>query len=57
MKIKYVVGHYTHVVFWQLKGNLSLCLTCLTTKALRHEDIWGNGYIDPRFLDLGTSWR
>jgi hypothetical protein len=24
---------------------------------LRHEDIRGNEYIDPRFLDLGTSWR
>jgi hypothetical protein len=23
--------------------------------ALRHEDVWGNGCIDPRTLDLGTS--
>jgi hypothetical protein len=25
--------------------------------ALRHKGIWGSGCIDPRFLDLGTSWR
>jgi hypothetical protein len=25
-------------------------------QALRHEDVWGSGCIDPRFLDLGTSW-
>jgi hypothetical protein len=24
---------------------------------LRHEGVWGNGCIDPHFLDLGTSWR
>jgi hypothetical protein len=24
---------------------------------LRHEDVWGKGCIDPRILDLGTSWR
>jgi hypothetical protein len=29
----------------------------LTNKALRHEDLWETGCIDPRFLDLGTSWR
>jgi hypothetical protein len=22
-----------------------------------YEDVWGSGHIDPRFLDLGTSWR
>jgi hypothetical protein len=26
-------------------------------KAQRHEDVWGSGCVDPRFLDLGTSWR
>jgi hypothetical protein len=25
--------------------------------ALHHEDVWGSGCIDPRFLDLGTNWR
>jgi hypothetical protein len=30
---------------------------CLTTLALRHEDVWRSGCIDPRILDLGTSWR
>jgi hypothetical protein len=37
-----------------VKVKLSLCLTNL---ALRHEDVWGSGCIDPHFLDLGTSWR
>jgi hypothetical protein len=36
------------------KVKLSLCLTNL---ALRHKGAWGSGCIDPRFLDLGTSWR
>jgi hypothetical protein len=31
--------------------------SCLTNQALRHEGVCGNGCIDPRFLDLGTSWR
>jgi hypothetical protein len=30
---------------------------CLTNQALRHEGVWGSGYIDPHLLDLGTSWR
>jgi hypothetical protein len=30
---------------------------CLTNYALAHEGVWGSGYIDPRFLGLGTSWR
>jgi hypothetical protein len=25
--------------------------------SLRHEDAWGSGCIDPRFLDLGSSWK
>jgi hypothetical protein len=37
-----------------IKVKLSLCLTVY---ALRHEDVWGNGCIDPSFLDHGTSWR
>jgi hypothetical protein len=36
------------------KENLSLCLT---NNVLPHEGVWGNGYIDPYFLDVGTSWR
>jgi hypothetical protein len=34
----------------KVKAKLSLCLT---NKALRHEDVWGNGCIDPRILDPG----
>jgi hypothetical protein len=30
---------------------------CLTNWVLRYEGVWGSGYINPRFLDLGTSWR
>lgn len=29
----------------------------LTNNTLCHEDVWGNGYWDPRFLDLSSSWR
>jgi hypothetical protein len=29
----------------------------LTNSAIRREEIWQSGCIDPRFLDLGTSWR
>jgi hypothetical protein len=29
---------------------------CLTNWALCHEGVWGNEYIDPHFLDLGTIW-
>jgi hypothetical protein len=28
---------------------------CLTNYALRHEDVWGSGSIDPRIFDLATS--
>jgi hypothetical protein len=37
-----------------IKVKLSLCLI---NQALHHEGVWGSGCIDPRFLDLGTSWR
>jgi hypothetical protein len=30
---------------------------CLINKALCHVDVWGSRCIDPRFLDLRTSWR
>jgi hypothetical protein len=30
---------------------------CLTNYALRHEDVWGSGCIDPCIRDLGTTWR
>jgi hypothetical protein len=26
-------------------------------QALRHEDVWGSGRIDPGFLDLGTRLK
>jgi hypothetical protein len=29
---------------------------CLTTSAIRHEDAWGSGRIDPHSLDLATRW-
>jgi hypothetical protein len=35
------------------KLKLSLCLT---SEALRHEDVLGSGRIDPRFLGVGTGW-
>jgi hypothetical protein len=36
-----------------IKVKLSLCLT---NKAPRHEGPWGSRFMNPRFLDLGTSW-
>jgi hypothetical protein len=36
--------------------NIKLPL-CLTNLAPCHKGVWGNGCIDPHFLDLGTSWR
>jgi hypothetical protein len=39
---------------WSKKKAKSLCLT---NYALRHEGVCGSGFIDPHFLDLGTSWR
>jgi hypothetical protein len=36
------------------KPKLSLCLT---NQTLRHEYVWGNGCINPRILELCTSWR
>jgi hypothetical protein len=29
----------------------------LNNLALRHEGLWGSGFINPHFLHLGTSWR
>jgi hypothetical protein len=40
----------------ELKLKVKLFL-CLTTQALRHEGVWGSECIDPRFHDLGTSWK
>jgi hypothetical protein len=46
---------YVKITVTRLKEvNVSLYVT---NCALRHEDVWGSGCIDPRFLDLGTSWR
>jgi hypothetical protein len=39
-----------------LQGYLYFYL-CLTNSALRHKGVWGSGCIDPRILDLGTSWK
>jgi hypothetical protein len=38
----------------KVKVKLSLCLT---NYALRHEDVWESGCIEPRLLDLGTGSR
>jgi hypothetical protein len=39
---------------YKIKVKLSVCWT---NEALRHKDVWRSGRIDPRILDLGTSWR
>jgi hypothetical protein len=58
--VSYVLGFDVNSVLLtallniQVKVKFSLTLT---NSALRHEDVWGSGYIDPRVLHLGTSWR
>jgi hypothetical protein len=49
---------------WVLPSVICVCANVkvklplyLTNKALSHEDVWRRGCIDPRILDLGTSWR
>jgi hypothetical protein len=44
-------------VKYNVKGKKVKLSLRLTNETLRHEDVWGSGCIDPRFLDLGTSWR
>jgi hypothetical protein len=36
--------------------NVKLAL-CLANKVLIHDDVWGNGWRDPRFVNFGDSWR
>jgi hypothetical protein len=44
--------------YWRkVKGKKVKLFLCLTNQALRHEGVWGSRYIDPHFLDRGTSWR
>jgi hypothetical protein len=38
----------------KVKVKLSVCLS---SEALCHEDVWASECIDPRILDLGSSWR
>jgi hypothetical protein len=33
-----------------------MCLLIME-KALLHEGVWGSEHIDPRIIDLGTSWE
>jgi hypothetical protein len=50
-------GKQSYMVYYnktEVKVKLSLYLT---NKLLRHEGVWGSGYLDPHFLDVGTSWR
>jgi hypothetical protein len=46
-------------VYWLffLGGGEVKLSVCFTNYALCDEDVLGNGYIDPRILDLGTSYR
>jgi hypothetical protein len=41
----------SHLYGSMVNVKLSMCLTKC------HEGVWGSGYKDPHFLDLGTSWR
>jgi hypothetical protein len=37
------------------RGRIKKLSLCLTNQALRHEDVWGSGCVDPSFLDFGTT--
>jgi hypothetical protein len=54
--INFVVSKiiYIYIYICMVKVKMYLYVTNL---ALRHEGVWGSGYIDPHFLDFGTSWR
>jgi hypothetical protein len=51
------------IFIWMLMGSFTVLQSevklslYLTNSALRNEDVWRSGCIDPRFLDLDTSWR
>jgi hypothetical protein len=47
---------YIYIYIYRRIISVKLSL-CLTNWALRHEDVWGSGCIDPHFLDLDTIWR
>jgi hypothetical protein len=57
----YFVQNFIDTVDWSAekrceKANLSLCLT---NYALRHEDVWGSGCIEPGFFTpaiVGGEW-
>jgi hypothetical protein len=45
-------------ISWRWCGNenrKAKLFMCLTNWAITHEDVWRSGYIDQRFLDLGTG--
>jgi hypothetical protein len=58
-----IAGRFTPFQYFLLAGTTFDALKkvklslCLTNKALRLEGVCGSGCIDPRFLDLGTSYR
>jgi hypothetical protein len=49
-------NYYYYDYYYYYKGKVNLSL-CLTNQPLQHEGVWGSGCIDPRFLNLGVSWR
>jgi hypothetical protein len=51
------VNVFTYVIFINASRQKEKLSLCLTNYALLHEDVWGNGCMDPRILDLGTSFR
>jgi hypothetical protein len=45
---------------WQLfyvLGKVKREAVPMSDQASRHEDVWENGGINPRILNLGTVWR
>jgi hypothetical protein len=53
-QLQWLLSKQPDAVHFVKKVRLSLGLA---NSALRHEDLCGSGCIDPRLLDLDTSWR
>jgi hypothetical protein len=42
---------------WYLGKSKVVCVLSILTERHAMKAYWGNGGVNPRILDLGTSWR
>jgi hypothetical protein len=60
LRVMEIRDHITPIIRKSNASNILVkdkVVPVLNYLALRHEGAWGNGCIDPYFLNLGTSWR